>query len=343
METSFHNVDPSHQLRLEIHMHGFKPAILDFPRTELFCKIAKFGGAKFSLSEVVAFVRDSTNGISSIVEFFLPSNLMLGRVIDGIGVFVLGPMYVTVEKVMDAFSGARELFISVPFLLYNCTGFPLFISESASDMKGVSCIVPSCYDMAEQEVLQGKKDGLGLLSSSHDLNARDSHTMGSSSSRIHIVSIRENATPHREINFSKPLYSEDNFHELLSKCDLDCPNSLFNSLRNRSSSSSQLTSKDFNSSGYECGRVKGCMFSPNPFSSAGEVMVRVSRCMPEHVTEKMPNSLLSSPFSLIPPSGSTTVLVPQLSSNAAFLMSVTSSAVAAPFAGRTSAITFQPR
>ncbi|XP_062008854.1 uncharacterized protein LOC133725578 isoform X1 [Rosa rugosa] len=315
VETSFHNVDPSHQLRLEIHMHGFKTAILDFPRTEIFCKKAKFVGTKFSLSEIVTFDRDSTNG----------------------------PMYVTVEKVMDAFSGARELFISVPFLLYNCTGFPLFISESASEMKGVSCIVPSCYDMVDQEVLQGKKDGLGLVSSNHNPNARDSYTMGSSSSRVHIVSIRDNATTHKEISFSKPLYSEDNYHELLSKHNLDRENSLSHSSQNRSSSSSQLTSKDLNSSGYERGRVRACMFSPNLISSAGEVMVRVSRCMPEYVTEKMPNSLWSSSFPLIPPSGSTTVLVPQPSSNAAFVMSITSSAVAAPFAGRTSAITFQPR
>nr|XP_011467498.1 PREDICTED: uncharacterized protein LOC101298156 [Fragaria vesca subsp. vesca] len=315
VETSFHNVDPSHQLKLEIHINGFKTAILDFPRTEIFCKKAKFGGTKFSLSEVVPFDRDSTNG----------------------------PVYVTVEKVMDAFSGARELFISVPFLLYNCTGFPLFISESASDMKGVSCIVPSCYDMDEQEVFQGNKDGLGLVSSSYNPNARESHTIGSSSSSVHIVSNRDNAATHKGISSSKPLYSEDNFNELLSKCNVDRENSVSNGLQNRSSSTSQLASKDLNSSGYERGRVRACMFSPNQFSSAGEVMVRVSRCMPEYVRDKMPNSLWSSSFSLIPPSGSTTVLVPQPSTNQAFMMSITSSAVAAPFAGRTSAITFQPR
>lgn len=244
---------------------------------------------------------------------------------------------------MDAFSGARELFISVPFLLYNCTGFPLFISESASDMKGVSCIVPSCYDMDEQEVFQGNKDGLGLVSSSYNPNARESHTIGSSSSSVHIVSNRDNAATHKGISSSKPLYSEDNFNELLRKCNVDRENSVSNGLQNRSSSTSQLASKDLNSSGYERGRVRACMFSPNQFSSAGEVMVRVSRCMPEYVRDKMPNSLWSSSFSLIPPSGSTTVLVPQPSTNQAFMMSITSSAVAAPFAGRTSAITFQPR
>ena len=71
VETSFHNVDPSHQLRFEIHIHGFKTAILDFPRTEVFCEKAKFGGTKFSLSEVLTFDRDSTNGISCFVESFV--------------------------------------------------------------------------------------------------------------------------------------------------------------------------------------------------------------------------------------------------------------------------------
>ncbi|ONI15169.1 hypothetical protein PRUPE_3G028500 [Prunus persica] len=317
VETSFHNVDPSHHLKLEILLHGFKPAVLNFPRNETFCKMAKFAGAKFSLSEIVAFYTDSSNG----------------------------PIYVTVEKVLDAFSGARELFIFVPFLLYNCTGFPLFISEASSEMKGVSCSVPSCYYMAEQELLHGKKDGLSLVSSSHHL-ATDSHGLGSSLSRSHIVSARENANPHKEIFLSKPLNplnSQENFQELSSRSDLDRQNSLFNSSQNQSSSSCQLTLKDSNFYGYERGRARACMFSPNPVSSVGEVTVRASRCLPEYLTENMPNSLWSSPFSLVPPSGSTTVLVPQPSSNAAFMLSVTSSAVAAPFAGRTSAITFQPR
>ncbi|BFG24048.1 hypothetical protein CerSpe_103220 [Prunus speciosa] len=318
VETSFHNVDPSHHLKLEILLHGFKPAVLNFPRNDTFCKMAKFAGVKFSLSEIVAFYTDSSNG----------------------------PIYVTVEKVLDAFSGARELFIFVPFLLYNCTGFPLVISEASSEMKGVSCSVPSCYDMAEQELLQGKKDGLSLVSSSHHLHATDSHGLGSSLSRSHIVSVRENANPHKEIFLSKPLNpskSQENFQELSSKSDLDRQNSLLNSSQNQSSSSCQLTLKDSNFNGYERGRARACMFSPNPVSSAGEVTVRASRCLPEYLTENMPNSLWSSPFSLVPPSGSTTVLVPQPSSNAAFMLSVTSSAVAAPFAGRTSAITFQPR
>ena len=35
-------------------------------------------------------------------------------------------------------------------------------------MKGYGCIIPSRYDLGEQDILIGRKDGLGLLSSSQD-------------------------------------------------------------------------------------------------------------------------------------------------------------------------------
>lgn len=62
METSFHHIDPSHDLGLKIHMQGFKPSDLKFPRTEKFCAMAKFSGTKFSLSETVTFYPDLSNG-----------------------------------------------------------------------------------------------------------------------------------------------------------------------------------------------------------------------------------------------------------------------------------------
>lgn len=72
---------------------------------------------------------------------------------------------------MDAVSGSRELFISVPFLLYNCTGFPLALSSSANEIKGYNCIIPSCYDLDEKDVLAKKKDGLSLIFSDQNLPA----------------------------------------------------------------------------------------------------------------------------------------------------------------------------
>lgn len=72
---------------------------------------------------------------------------------------------------MDAVSGSRELFISVPFLLYNCTGFPLALSSPANEIKGYNCIIPSCYDLDEKNALAEKKDGLSIIFSNQKLPA----------------------------------------------------------------------------------------------------------------------------------------------------------------------------
>ncbi|KAF3943895.1 hypothetical protein CMV_029587, partial [Castanea mollissima] len=316
VETSFHHIDPSHDLGLKIHMQGFKPSDLKFPRTEKFCAMAKFSGTKFSLSETVTFYPDLSNG----------------------------PIHVTVEKRIDAFSAAKELFIYVPFLLYNCTGFPFMISESSDEMNGVGCMIPSCYDLVEQ--LLGKKDGLSLLSSSLDSQAEPPPSLRTSSLENLVVSTRENVNLYSARVLSKPLISSKsitNSHKHSDIIDLDSQKAFLNGSKNSLSSSSPLVSRNSNSEGHELGRVKACMYCPRPISSTNDVMVRVCRCLPECVTESMPLSSWSSPFYLVPPSGSTTILVPKSSSNSAFMISVTSSAVAGPFAGRTNAITFQPR
>lgn len=226
----------------------------------------------------------------------------------------VGPTYLTVEKVMDAFSGARELCIFVPFLLYNCTGFSLIVSDSANEMKGNDCTIPSCYTLVEREVHVGRKDGLSLLSSDMDASTTTPviASLRNSSSKEHIVSTRKNVDTDSQRFQSKPMISSGSstiIHEQSDKLD--------------------------------SGKVKACMYSPNPNPSESETMVRVRRS--ECLVENTLNSSWSSPFSLVPPSGSCSVLVPQPSTNAAFILSVTSSAVDGPFAGRTRAITFQPR
>lgn len=228
---------------------------------------------------------------------------------------------------MDAFSGARELSIYVPFLLYNCCGFSLLISESGNERNRVKCILPSSYGMNEQE-LSETLDGLRLVSS----HALDPHGMECSSSSL-LISTRDDVNPRKQ-----------SFHKQSSKNELETPDDSLNSSNKRlSCSASDLISRNSNCMGYEHGKVGACMYSPVPFSAVDELMVTVSRAHSEHDTNNMPKLLWSSPFLLVPPSGSTTVLVPQASPNAAFMISVTSSAVAGPLAGRSSAITFQPR
>ncbi|KAH6809791.1 hypothetical protein C2S51_027574 [Perilla frutescens var. frutescens] len=250
VETSFYHIDSSHDFSITFQMRGFKPLTLKYPRAESFSQKARFNGTKFSVSEIVKFESELSNG----------------------------PLYVTMEKVMDAVSGSRELFISVPFLLYNCTGFPLALSSSANEMKGYSCTIPSCYDLDEKNVLVKKKDGLALIFSDQNLPST-----GSS-----------------------------------SEADLNTPDLVESGSR----------------------KVTACLFSPDPHSYSGEVMVKLSRHLPS-VIENFPRHSWSAPFSLVPPTGSTSVLVPQPSKVSGYVLSV--SAVAAPFSGRTKIITFQPR
>ncbi|XP_057965676.1 uncharacterized protein LOC131156193 isoform X2 [Malania oleifera] len=312
MGTSFHHIDPSHDLQLEINMHGFKPLDLKFPRRETFTTMAKLNGTKFSLSETARFIPCLSSG----------------------------PLYVSVEKMMDAFSGARELFIFVHFLLYNCTGFSLLISESSDEMTGVTCSIPPCHVLVEDHALH-KKDGLSLLSTSQNACP---HNQTKSVSEDHGVSTGTIVRSGRflrksSISTNSPLR---NSHEQSNNNYSDHHKDILENLKN-GSPNDQFCSRDANIVGYEHGNVRPYMYSPKPLSSTGELVVRVRRCLHESVEETLPNPLWSSPFPLVPASGSMAVLVPQLSSSASFVISVTSSAVSGLLVRRTNAITFQPR
>ncbi|KAG8383676.1 hypothetical protein BUALT_Bualt04G0038600 [Buddleja alternifolia] len=239
VETSFYHIDSSHALSITFQMHGFRPSTLNYPRAESFSAKAKFSGTKFSISEIIRFDPDFNDG----------------------------PLYVTMEKVMDAVSGAREIFISVPLLLFNCTGFSLVLSIKS---KGNSCVIPSCYNLDEQNILIEKKDGLGVVCPDQDIAAKG------------------------EENLNLP----------------------------------------------SCRKVTACVFSPDPHSSSGEVMVKLSRMLP-CVVQNYPKGSWSAQFSILPQTGSTSVIVPQPSlRSSGYVLSV--SAVAAPFSGTTKIITFQP-
>ncbi|TXG57716.1 hypothetical protein EZV62_015545 [Acer yangbiense] len=320
VQTSFHDIDPSHDLGLELNIHGFRPSVLKFPRAETFSTVAKLSATNFSLSE----------------------NVTLDPVLSS------DSTYVIVEKTMNAFSGAREVFISVPFLLYNCTGFPLIVSHSTGENKGSGCTVACSYDLGEQELQEGKKDGLSLLSLDQDthVGAPETDGRGNSLLKNHIVSTRKNVNPDLREFLNKPLISHrfaELFPEQSNRHDFGGQKASVYSVDNRLclSRRSSLKETDFINNGP--GKVQACMYSPLPVSTASEILVRVSWCLTGCVTQNVPNSSWSGPFPLVPPSGSTSVTVPQPSSNAAFIISVTASGLTGPFAGRTRAITFQPR
>lgn len=287
VETSFYHIDSSHDLLLTFDIKGFRPSVLRFPRAEKFSEVAKFSGTKFSSSEFINFTADISKG----------------------------PLYVTMEKVMDAFSGAREISIFVPFLLYNCCGFPLTIANSANDLT-MRDTLPSCYDLDEEDPFLGKKDGLGLLSSSQVLN---NDTMRRFPLNTNLVSTRMESFSSSGSNKKKKL-------------------SLYDQEKSPVSNSQRI---DFDEKSRK--KVNFRMYSPDPNIAASEIMVRVSRSQSESDVASTSNYTWSSQFFLVPPTGSTTVLVPRSSTNSSYVISVASSAISGPYSGRTRIINFQPR
>ncbi|XP_047313414.1 uncharacterized protein LOC124916706 [Impatiens glandulifera] len=313
VDTSFFHIDSSHDLDISIHLPGFNSSSLKFPRTEVFTGTAKFSGTKFSLSESIVFFSEQT----------------------------FGPIRVSVEKIMDAFSGAREIYIYVPFLLYNCTGFSLSVLDSSEENKGHECNIPSCYDIEEQMLHLGRKDGVNLLTSYFNPNATLSpnYTLKEYSSKEYMVSTRMNLNPkskklrNEHIMRSGPSTIHHSYTDLLN-LEEGLESSTNDALK-QSSSHSKLNIGFSNIRETKTRMVEPCMYSPSPSSVQTEIMVRVSQCSPKHSW--------SSPFPLVPPTGSANVIIPQFSTNAAHIVSVTSSAVVGPFAGRTRVVTFQPR
>ncbi|KAL3354105.1 hypothetical protein AABB24_018653 [Solanum stoloniferum] len=310
VETSFFHVDSSHDLIITFEMHGYKPSVVKFPRAETFGEIAKFSGTRFSLSETITFDPQSSDG----------------------------PLCVAIEKVMDAFCGAREICISVPFLLFNCTGFPLVVSESINWTKGHFSVITSCYDVDEQDLVLHKKDGLGIFSSNQYMDTpANSNSLPVAPLNNYLV------TKSHDSKFSQAelIYFDNstNFHRGSQKHDIYASKASLH--RSKSYTSSQSSLKSCGLTEGDAWKVNCRMYSPNPSSSSSEIMVRLCRYLPNSLMNDIPNDSWSSAFSLVPPTGSSSVTVPQPSRKSGYVISV--GAVAAPFFGRTKIITFQPR
>ncbi|GAB4836767.1 hypothetical protein Ancab_001679 [Ancistrocladus abbreviatus] len=316
VETSFFHIDSSHDLGMTFHITGFKPSSVKFPRAETFGSIAKFNGAVLSLTESVTFNSDLSDGL----------------------------IYVTVEKAMDASSGARELCISVPFLLYNCTGFALSISRSDQGPKGNCCTVPSCYESIEHNPFMGQKDGLGLISSGKGMYPITLHfgNQCSALSKSNILFKDNGLNSTMPPNESSVSLVSPSPQQTLDHPNFHANKPSLNSKKNKLASNNQSDLTESDSADIPPVNVKPFIYSPDTNIPPSETMIRVSRCLPDCATENQWNSSWSNSFFLVAPSGSTTVVVP-LSSNFASVISVTSSRLDNPFSGRTRAISFQPR
>ncbi|XP_074366463.1 intermembrane lipid transfer protein VPS13 isoform X3 [Apium graveolens] len=304
VETSFFHIDSSHDLAMVFTIHGYGPSVLKFPRSEKFGAVAKFSGTKFSASETISFNSDSLSE---------------------------GNLYVSIEMIMEAASGAREIYISVPFLLYNCTAFPLVISNCVGDIRGCGCTLPSCYNL-EEDLLPSRKDGLSLLCSDQD-----------SQITLHNSNMRNFSLNNRIISTRKLLEPHSSQLRGASSKQICAEKSTARNSKNLSGSSSQSNSKfpDFVEFGHK--RVSGCMYSPDPKSSASDIKVQVSRGQLKGHKDSSQNYFWSGPFSLAPSTGSIRVPVLYPSPNAGYTIAVTSTEVAGPISGRTRMITFQPR
>ncbi|VFQ83984.1 unnamed protein product [Cuscuta campestris] len=308
VENSFFHIDSSHDLTITFHLCGFNPSSIKFPRAETFVETAKCSGTIFSTWDTVTF-----DPISSC-----------------------GPLCVTVEKVMDAFSGARELCISVPFLLYNCTWLPLVVSNAINETKGHYCIVPSCYALDEKDLVPSKKDGLGLLSPDLDSDIAPLDNRLPISVNSHPIT---NSNENRSEKHARPFLSYTVVHQYSHTHSMYSQKP--STFKNWSGPSSQSSLRSSDLLENESDKVNCCMFSPDSSFSSDETVVKVCRFLSPCITNHAPYSHWSNAFSLVPPTGSTSVIVPQPSKTSGYIMSV--SATDAPFSGRTKIISFQPR
>ncbi|KAG9141648.1 hypothetical protein Leryth_015341 [Lithospermum erythrorhizon] len=310
VEISFSHVDSSHDLTITFHVHGFRSSIVKFPRGDIFSSTAKLDGTKYSLLETIMFDSESYSG----------------------------RLYVNIEKIMDSLSGAREVCISVPFLLYNCTGFPLVVSDSLNETKGHGFTIPSCYNLDEQGMYIGRRNGLAVLSSNQDLHSivvKEKPTMASQINHILERSTEGTSVRKPSSAFSSLLQANSITHRSDSN-EILIPNS-----QEEYQTRSQMGLRCNSFAESKERTADAFMYSPEADCSPNEVMVKISRGISGHVAGDVVNGPWSEPFPLVPPTGTITVLIPQPSSSQGHLVSV--SASAAPFLGKTRIISFQHR
>ncbi|KAL6856895.1 hypothetical protein ACP4OV_018277 [Aristida adscensionis] len=264
---SIFSVDMSNDLAITFHIQGYRSLAIKFPRAESFSTAAKSNGFKCSMTETITFYSNLSSS---------PLNVML-------------------EKALDARSGARELYLSVPFLLYNCTDLLLTVTESSYERSGSTLVIPSSFELDGPTGHLLEKNGLSLVS-------EDS--------------------------------SVQNFASKISQ--LDFTDGSCSSSERSSTNNSESAKKEFNK------EIKAYMFAPDGHTPATEVLVKLNACLPNNGTETTRRDW-SSPFLLIPASGSTNVTIPQSSTSGAFLVAATSIPVSTELFGRTRAIVFRPR
>ncbi|EMS47217.1 Putative vacuolar protein sorting-associated protein 13A [Triticum urartu] len=264
---SIYFVDPSNDLGITFHIQDYRSVTIKFPRVEAFSNGATSNGLKFSLTETIAFYSNVSK---------CPFNVML-------------------EKATDAHSGARELCLSVPFLLYNCTDLLLTVTEISYERSGSTLLIPCSFELDGHTRHVLGKNGLSLVSEDPSIQR-----FASKMPQLDFIDGHSSHSNRRVANNSEHVQKE---------CDKE---------------------------------AKAYMFAPAGHTPATELSVKLNASVPNSGTETTRRDW-SSPFLLVPASGSTSLTIPQSSTSSAFLIAVTSVPVSTELFGRTKAIAFQPR
>lgn len=243
--------------------------------------------------------------------------------------FVVGSVAMNVEMLMNSYSGAREVSIFVPFVLYNCTSVSLILTDSMTEKLERIFPVPSCYESLEEGWHRRTENGLGLVPV---MDVKDN--MRSSTASC-ILSTR--MCPDKSM-----LLFNSSRRVVPSVMETNSAGVSSNLLHGRSMSKSHISLEQGNLKHLDV-KVKASMYFPKATASISEIFVRVSSCPPEYGKENIPNSSWSSPFCLSQSTDPTCVVIPHHSSNVAYLVSVTCSAISGPYVGRTKVIAIQPR
>ncbi|WOK94697.1 hypothetical protein Cni_G03402 [Canna indica] len=304
--TSVYHVDCTHDLAITFEMKGFRHITSKFPRAESFSALGRLNGSFYSSSEKVTFYPENKNG----------------------------PICVTIDKTMDSSCGAREICLSVPFLLYNCTGLFLTVVDVNSEGKGSAVDIPSSYIEIEQKQLLPGKNGLALIPSELG-SSSDAVLLDSSLDIIKQDNIfAKEDSKQSSVSRRKPIY----------KAGVSCSTSTDGKV-GRSSSNLSRKVQEYVNYAHDGGdtKAKPCMYGPVGHIPANELLVKLSAALPKARSDIRQSEIWSKPFSLVPASGSTNVVIPHPFASGAFLTSVTSVTVSGELSGRTRAIIFQPR
>ena len=222
-------------------------------------------------------------------------------------------VYVKAESLFNVLSGARELTISVPFWFYNCTGVNLGIIDEDFDL-----LTMSNRDSKEHFVAFLSKPGTADQTPVEDCYG--------------LQTVLQVPSP------STRLYMNGQF------CGISATSS-FGGGKNIISceSASELNGRIC----AETQNLKPYMYSPLKSADLGDkrlkARVAVSSARKSLSPDVSCETSWSRPFSLNPPGGVTTIVIPSSEPEGGLILSIVSASTMGASAGKTRTITFQPR